>query len=185
MSRDFLGERRVALEGAFFDQQSHELIRRMRASDPDRPESEKLAEVSGLHDEALLDRLVGLGIKSSTFAALSLVPLVIVAWADGVVTDKGRAAILGAAADAGLRPAGPGHELLSRWLVQPPPPSLMATWTDYVRALSPEARAVLRRQVMDRATKVAEAAGGMLGLLNGLSPLEKATLNRLEAALSS
>lgn len=185
MSKDFLGERRVALEGAFFDQQSNELVRRMRAADPNRPEKDKLAEVSGLHDEVLLSRLVGLGVKDSTFAALSLVPLIIVAWADGVVTDKGRAAILGAAADAGLKPASPGHELLSGWLTQPPPPGLMATWTDYVRALGPEARAVLRRQVMDRATKVAEAAGGMLGLLNGLSPLEKATLARLEAALAS
>lgn len=185
MSRDFLDDRRRALEEAFFAQHNEELIRKLRAADPARPERERLAEASGLRDAALLDRLVALGIGSGTLAALSLVPLVIVAWSDGTLGEKERAAILSAAHDNGLDGTGPGRELLAQWLAKPPPPALLQAWTDYVHALSPETRAVLHRQVMDRATQVAEAAGGLLGLLSGISAVEKATLARLEAAFSA
>jgi hypothetical protein len=182
MSRDFLDERRRALEEAFFARHNDELIRRLHATDRDRPEKEKLAEASGLHDEALLDRLVALGIGSGTLAALSIVPLVVVAWADGVVGEKERAAILSAAADAGLGRDGPGGQLLSRWLGSAPPPELLAAWAAYVHALEPEARAALHPRVMSRARQVAEAAGGLLGLLRGTSEAEARALAKLEAA---
>ncbi|MBP0445689.1 hypothetical protein J8J14_12990 [Roseomonas sp. SSH11] len=185
MSRDFLDERRRALEEAFFARHNEELIRKLRAADPGRPERERLADASGLQDAALLDRLVGLGIRGETLAALTLVPLVVVAWCDGTLGEKERAAILEAAHHAGLDGTGPGRELLAAWLAKAPPPGLLGAWTDYVHALSPEARATLRRQVMDRATQVAEAAGGMLGLLNGISPAERRTLQQLEAAFAT
>lgn len=183
MRGDFLDERRRALEEAFFARHNDELIRRLRAGDPGRTEKERLAEVSGLHDDALLERLVALGIRGATFAALSLVPLVAVAWSDGTLGERQREAILGAARGAGLGPEG--EQLLSGWLSRPPPPELLPAWTDYVHALGPEARAVLRRQVMDRATGVAESANGLVGLFNGISPSERAVLDRLNAALSA
>jgi hypothetical protein len=182
MSKDFLDERRRALEEAFFARHNEELIRKLHASDPNRSEKEKLAEASGLQDEALLDRLVALGFGSRTVAALSLVPLVIVAWSDGVVGDKEKEAILYAARDAGLD--GAGRDLLSRWLISAPPPGLLAAWTDYVHALAPEARIALRHKVMGRARQVAEAAGGFLGLLRGISPQEEKALATLDAALA-
>lgn len=185
MSNDFLDDRRRALEEAFFAKQNADLIRRLHAGDPGRTEKERLAEASGLHDDALLDRLIALGIGSGTVAALSLVPLVVVAWADGSVGEKERQAILTAARDAGLSTSGPGSELLAHWLTQPPPAGLLRAWTDYVHAIGPEARVALRRRVMERAVQVAEAAGGLLGLLSGISPAEKAALARLDAALAA
>ncbi|HEY8611447.1 MAG TPA: hypothetical protein VIL69_09185 [Roseomonas sp.] len=185
MSREFLDERRRALEEAFFARHNDELIRRLHASDPDRSEKEKLADASGLRDEKLLDRLVALGFGSATVAALSLVPLVVVAWADGVVGEKERAAILSAAGEAGLDGTGPGRDLLSRWLAEAPPPALIVAWTDYVHALAPEARATLHHRVMNRARQVAEAAGGLLGLLRGISPVEERALARLDAAFTA
>ncbi|MCR0982045.1 hypothetical protein [Roseomonas populi] len=185
MSRDFLDDRRRALEEAFFAQQSDELIRRLRASDPGKSERDRLAEASGLKDPALLDRLVAQGIGSGTVAALSIVPLVVVAWADGMMGDRERRAVLDAAHAVGLDSGSDGQALLSRWLAQPPPAALLAAWTDYVHALGPEARGALRKRVMDRALQLAEAKGGLLGLLGGISAPEKAALARLEAALAS
>ncbi|WP_338662264.1 hypothetical protein VQH23_18855 [Pararoseomonas sp. SCSIO 73927] len=185
MSRDFLDDRRRALEEAFFAQQSDELIRRLRAADPGRPERDQLAEVSGLRDPALLDRLVSLGIGSGTVAALSIVPLVVVAWADGMMGDRERRAVLDAAHAVGLDAGSDGQALLSRWLSSPPPAELVSAWTDTVHALGTEARGALRHRVMERAVQLAEAKGGLLGLLGGISAPEKAALARLEAALAS
>ncbi|WP_424133934.1 hypothetical protein [Roseomonas chloroacetimidivorans] len=185
MSKDFLDERRRALEEAFFARHNEELIRRLRAADPARPERERLAEASGLRDEALLERLIALGISPHTVAALSIVPLVIVAWADGVMGEKERKAVLDAAHGVGLDAESDGRALLAQWLAKPPPPSLLAAWTDYVHALAPEARVALRRRVMDRAVQLAEIKGGFLGLLTGISPPERAALEKLDAALAA
>ena len=46
---------------------------------------QQLQHVSDIRDEALLDRLLGLGITAESLAALGMVPLVWVAWADGEV----------------------------------------------------------------------------------------------------
>ena len=49
---------------------------------------QQLKHVSDIRDEALLDRLLGLGITAECLAALGLVPLVWVAWADGEVAAE-------------------------------------------------------------------------------------------------
>jgi len=79
-------------------------------------ESWKLAEASGLTDIDLVDRLVGLGIRASTLAALTLVPLIEVAWADDRMEAKERDAILAAAAATG-RAVAPDQDAASA----PPP----------------------------------------------------------------
>ena len=49
---------------------------------------QQLKHVSDIRDEALLDRLLGLGITAESLAALGMVPLVWVAWADGEVAAE-------------------------------------------------------------------------------------------------
>ena len=49
---------------------------------------QQLKHVSDIRDEALLDRLLGLGITAESLAALGMVPLVWVAWADGEVAGE-------------------------------------------------------------------------------------------------
>ena len=49
---------------------------------------QQLQHVSDIRDEALLDRLLGLGITAESLAALGMVPLVWVAWADGEVAAE-------------------------------------------------------------------------------------------------
>ena len=52
-------------------------------------------------DDAVLEKLANFGMDASTLAALSLAPLVLVAWADGEVDAKERDAVLAAAAEVG------------------------------------------------------------------------------------
>ena len=181
MSNDFLDDRRKALEEAFFAKQNAELLRRLR-----EPEGQKdLATAVGIQDKAALDRLAGHGIQGNALAAVSLAPLVLVAWADGSLEEPERQAVLSAAAEAGIPAGGPAHALLTQWLAQHPPQDLLASWTDYVRALAPEARAALRKDVLGRARRVAEAAGGFLGLTSKVSAAEEAMLKRLEGAFAA
>lgn len=187
MNKDFLDDRRNALEEAFFAKHNEALLQRLREGDATVSRRQAIAAASGITDDAVLDKLMSLGIGSETVAALSVVPLVVVAWADGSIDERERTAILSGAAEAGIDEGNPSYELLGQWLRQPPPPGLLAAWTAYVgaaaNALDPSARQMLRDDLLSRARRVAEAAGGVLGVGRKVSPAENAALKQLEAAL--
>jgi hypothetical protein len=75
VSSDFLGERRAGLENAFFAEQDAALHRRMAEKESTKANKAALAEVSGVRDEAVLDKLLALNITSETLAAVSLLRL--------------------------------------------------------------------------------------------------------------
>jgi hypothetical protein len=112
--------------------------------------------------------------------------LVEVAWADGKMDAKEKAAILQGAEAEGVAPGSEAFALLEDWLENRPPPRLLAAWRDYIGALCdamlPEDRKELKREVLARAHAVAEAAGGFLGLGDKVSPEEKQVYGILETA---
>lgn len=187
MSGDFMEDRRRALEEAFFAQHNEVLLRRMREADTTASRRQAIAAASGIADEAVLDRLLGLNMSSETAAALAMVPLVMVAWADGDIDERERVAILGGAVDAGLDEQSASYELLGQWLREPPSPELLAAWKIYVAAvagaLDDAGRRALKGELLGRARTVAEAAGGFLGVGRRVSPAEDAVLKQLEAAV--
>lgn len=181
-----LEDRKKALEEQFFARQERELRERVRAEAAAKERRQALAEASGIHDPAVLDRLAALDLDGGTLAALGLVPLVEVAWADGSLHDRERAAVLRSAEDAGVEPGSAAHDLLESWLTHRPGRDLLETWKGYAGALAESLdeteRQALRRDLLSRARKVAEAAGGLLGL-GKISDAEEAKLQELEAAL--
>lgn len=186
MSDRFLDDRRTGLEEAFFARQNEELRRRLVEADSKTDQRQALAAASHIQDPAVLDRLLALGLGAETLSALTLVPLVLVAWADGDLSDLERDAVMEAAAQEGIHPNAPGHAMLAGWLRTKPGPELVATWKDYVRGLATpldlEARRELERHVMDKARQVADAAGGFLGLTSRISAAEREMLSDLSAA---
>jgi hypothetical protein len=188
MSKDALGDRGKALEESFFAKQNEALRRRLRETEATKVKKEALSAASGITDNAVLDKLVALDIGSEALAALSLVPLVAVAWADGSIDDKERSGVLSRAIELGLSEQGVSYRLLEGWLVQRPTPQLLARWKDYIGALSPtltqEARHTLKSQLLSRAAAIAGATGGLLGMGQKVSKAERAVLEELERALS-
>ncbi|MBU8543252.1 MULTISPECIES: hypothetical protein [Roseomonadaceae] len=184
MSQEFLDDRRRALEEAFFAQEAAAWRERHRAATAAQSERERLAAASGISEPALLDRLVSAGVKAETLAALSLVPLVLVAWADGTLDEAERKALLEAAAESGVTAGSAAHESFTQWLAAPPPPGLLETWTAYIQAsapgMDPQSRELLKATLIGRARRVAEAAGGFLGLGARISPAEAKMLEQLE-----
>ena len=102
MSHESLDDRRRALEEAFFAKQDAVLRKKLAEPAELRAKKDAYSAVSGITDEAVLDALAKLDVTPETLAALSLVPLVAVAWADGSIDAKERAAVLRAAGDTGL-----------------------------------------------------------------------------------
>ena len=188
MAGEFLDDRRRALEDSFFAKQNQAQLRQIRERQAAGERRQVLRETSGLHDEALLERLETLGIEAETLAALSVVPLVAVAWAAGVLDESEREAVLRGAEESGLASGDAAWELLRDWLREPPSPDQLATWRDYTRALCAELdgkqRAVLREELIGRARAVADAAGGFLGLGNRISKEEAALIRELESAFA-
>ena len=172
------------LEDEFFARKQAELIQKMRAERAREENRAHLAHVTGIEDRQLLDALVDPGLHAESLAALSLVPMVEVAWADGTVDAEERAALLKVAAEHGLTEVG--HELLASWLDQRPAASLLVAWEAFARqvsgALDADGRARLAHEILSHARFIAEAAGGFLGI-GKVSKEEKAVLARLEAAL--
>ena len=184
----FLGARERALEEAFFSKQNAELAEKLRAEHEREEAREGLAKISGLADDGLLDKLAGLAIGADTWAAVSLIHLVEVAWANGSVEKNERRAILAAAEANGVTSGTPSFALLEGWLDRRPDGRLLEAWGEYVvelcGSLSDREKNAFRDEVMGRARAVAEAAGGLLGLGNKVSPEEKVVLSELEKAFA-
>jgi hypothetical protein len=185
VTRDLMDERRSALEDEFFHKEDQQKLAAMKDKLAAQATKDELRKVSGMTDDDVLDKLVGLGLSGKTVAALSLVPLIYVAWADGTIQDNERDAILHGAQGKGLEAGSAGHELLSSWLAKQPGDSLFEAWEGYIGSLiaqlNDEQTRLLKKQVVNFASLVAGSAGGFLGV-GKVSGAETKALARIEAA---
>jgi hypothetical protein len=184
---DILHKRGTALEEAFYQKKDADLLQKLREKNFDQITKADIRTATGIQDDELLDRLVHMKINVQTLAALSVIPLVEVAWCDGELDDRERKAILQAAGDAGIPPDGPGYKLLQTWLAAKPPATMLSAWKDYIEAmattLKPEDYDRVRDNLLARAKHVAGAAGGILGL-GKISATEQKKLDELASAFT-
>lgn len=188
MDDDVLHRRGQALEEAFFAKRDRELIASMWERVVRDDLQAAMRETVGPVDDATLDYLVKHGIGPKTLAALKLVPLVVVCWANGVVEPEERELVMQSAAKHGLQPGMPGHDLLRTWLEHRPEPELFESWKGYVHAISakadPATKDALKQEILATSRDVAEAAGKIFGYFLGTSAEEKAVLDEIERAFS-
>ena len=176
-----------SLEEAFFAEENARLLVQLRKKSAQEERRAALREVVQIQDEAYLDHLMELGVGPETILALSLVPLMAVAWADGKLDERERLAVLKAAEKKGVAPDSPGRQLLENWLTRAPAPELFEAWKRYIGSIwgtfTEQQRHEMRVNLMDWMTGVAEAAGGFLGLTSKISASERAVLDEVEALL--
>ena len=184
---DQLEERGRALENQFFDKENKEKLTVMKNKLDGQKSRDELRKASGMSDDDVLDKLVTLGLKANTIAALSLVPLIAVAWADGTIQDNERTAILQGAHGKGLEQGTDGYDLLQTWLAKQPSDDLFVAWEAYIKALASqlndEQNRLLKNQIVGFAKMVASAAGGILGI-GKVSGTEEKVLHRIESAFA-
>jgi hypothetical protein len=179
------GDRGRALEDAFFAQKDRQLLEALRSQlEGCESAGDKLQTVSGISDTSVLDQLVSHGIQPETLAAVVLIPLVEVAWADYVMDDREKTAILEGAKSFGMKEEDATYKLLSSWIDNKPGAALMDSWRQFVAELKPMVSATAIEKIagstIRRAREVALAAGGILGLGNKISKAEQAVLDEVE-----
>ncbi len=179
-------DREKSLEEQFFARQSEELKRKLRETKQHEKMREELQRIAVVTDEQTIERMVELGIGADTWAAISLVPLVEVAWANGNVDAKERTAVMSAAEANGVVPGSPSHQILGKWLDHRPDARLLKAWGEYIvdlcAALTPEERHGLQHELLQRARTIAEQTGGFLGLGRKVSAEEQLILDELAKA---
>lgn len=175
------------LEESFFSGVDQKLMEKLRKQVATEHEAAAIQRLTGLSDVKVCQAIAALNISVESLAALRLVPLVAVAWADDRVEDNERFQVIHAAEKAGLVRGEASFELLESWLGQRPPQELFETWIEYAKALclllDGESRENLQRTIVAQVRSVAEANGGLLRF-GSISPTEKKVMERVEAALA-
>ena len=183
---DELNKRAHALEEAFFNKQNQELMDKLRAREVAAQKKSDLTAVTGIEDGNVLDELVGLGLDAKTLVALTIAPLVLMAWRDGKIGTHERAAVLRAAEERGFTQGTLIFQMVEGWLDARPEPTLKHAWMGYVKSLKAKMPAdaydALKRDIIERSKRVAHLTGGVLGVL-ATSRAEKHLLAEIEAAL--
>ena len=186
MDQDTLNPNARNLEEEFFAKENRRLLERLREKQEREARRTALREVMPNADDAFIDHMLELGIGPETALAVVLLPLAMVAWADGKVAEQERVAILRAAEERGVRAGTPAGEVLESWLVHKPGPGLVDAWKSYVASirsdLSDEERQQVHTRMLELAREVAEAAGGFLGLTSRISAAERTVLDEIEQA---
>jgi hypothetical protein len=182
-----LQKRGKEMEESFFQRENQRLLQKLREEAEIERRREALRENLQIDDESLLDRLIELDLTVETVMAFTVIPLVVVAWADGVISRKERDAIMKAAAERGITEGSTNHQMLVDWLEHKPEPALYETWKHYAHELTvgvdPVVAIAIKEAVIKRTTAVAEAAGGFLGM-NAISDQEQAVLDDIEASFA-
>ena len=146
-----------------------------------------MAAALGSNDSALIAQLRTYGVTAATLTAVSLAPLVLVAWADRSLEDKERDAVMKEARSNGVNEGSAGYNLLQGWLREKPDLSLLTAWSAYARAITDSLEGAQRQEfrdsILNRARAVANAAGGFAGI-GKVNDREKDVLNQIEAALA-
>ncbi|MCA9216335.1 MAG: hypothetical protein KDB27_24875 [Planctomycetales bacterium] len=187
MSSDALRERGRNLEEAFFAQKNKELLHAFHEKLEADEKRAAITAATGICDEKTLDELLAIGVDAQSLAAVTIIPLIRVAWADRNIGPKERDAIMAAAKDACISEGDAAYDLLKNWLDDRPHDNLFNAWVDYVSVLKETVDAsifsALASQVTKNSTAVAKAAGGLLGI-GAISAVEQKVLDEIAQALS-
>ena len=172
---------------SMFVAKNEELMEKLREQIKHDEQLEELSKAIGIEDKALVQSLMDLGITAHSMAALTMYPMVCVAYADGVLNLEERDLIMKMASEWNMKPGDPGFEVLNHWLTDGPTEGGFEVWKKYIQAvttqMTPQQIADLKISIMNRSNAVATAVGDVLGRFgNRTNKAEEARLAEIEAA---
>lgn len=185
MPKDAFKRRSTALEDEFFRRVDDELAEKLREKWKHERDIKELQQESRIHDAAVLEELLYVGVKPGTLHAVTLIPAIHVAWANGFVETKERAAVLHAAETVGIVETSTTGKLLVSWLEHKPTSELFQVWQDYIQALKAVVNITSYRHLHENAVRmasdIASAAGGVLGV-HATSVAEQRAIKQIDEA---
>jgi hypothetical protein len=174
------------LADAFFLKRDKQLIEDLRRIEKLKETKKILSQVSGITNDEVLQKLIDLDIRPEIVATLALIPLIEVAWADGKIDEKEKAAVLEAAKESFISKNSPDFDLLKQWMEHKPDKKLLDAWKHYIKGICHELtqhqKGALKKDLIGHARQVAQSAGGILGFGNKISKAEQEMLTKLESA---
>lgn len=188
MKTKTFNERGKTLEDIFFQSVDKKLLTELKDELSGRETKSGIRKACGIRNDDVLGELAELGVKGETILAVSLIPLVAVAWADGNVSDEERARILEAEKAQHIEPETATAKLLNHWLDNNPGPEMLEAWKHFVYELrgllTPAHGTLFDAEIMKRAESVAKASGGYF-TYGAVSPSEKKVLNEVTETLNA
>jgi hypothetical protein len=174
------------IEDAFFAQEDEKLIKELQSLQKMNSTKKELSAVSGIKNDAILEKLVSLDIRPETLASFTIIPLIEIAWADGSIDAQEQKSILSIIDNNGFFKKGNiNYKLVEQWLKHKPKPELVEAWDIYIRGLCrhlpPEGKEILQKEILTNARIVAKSSGGFMGI-NNVSDAEEKVIKKLEAA---
>ncbi len=177
----------LSLENIFFIEQDQELMKKLRELKMLQESKEALRLASGIKDDHLLERLVQLKTTPQSLAALMVIPLIEIAWADGEIDQNEKEKILEALQKHGIKKSTLEYDLVELWLSHKPDEKLFIAWEEMVKEISQNMSkgdlAVFHSSLMDDTQTVAKASGGFLGI-GKISSEERGVIDRLNKAFN-
>jgi hypothetical protein len=173
------------LENAFFNKKENELVELINNRNSRVDVTKRLSEISGIENPSVLNIALELGITEKTFSALSLIPLLKVAWADHEIDVRELKSLFKAVREINLEEESLSYKLFESWLEKEINPNLFVIWESYIgelkQKLSQKKFDLLRKEILRRCKYVARASGGFLGI-RAISKGEDNVIRRIENA---
>ncbi|WP_105355578.1 MULTISPECIES: hypothetical protein [Pirellulaceae] len=171
---------------SMFVAENEELLAKLREQIKYDEQVEELSKAIGIEDKSLIQSLMDLGITPHSMAALTMYPMVCVAYADGVLNLEERDLIMKMANEWNMKPGDAGFEVLNHWLVEGPTEDGFAVWKKYIQTvmtqMTPQQIADLKLSIMNRSHAVATVVGDVLGRFgNRTNKAEDARLAEIES----
>ena len=192
MPRERMSDGAIASEGGNFRRSEEAQLDQLRSERERAANRRRLAEATGVTDQRLLARVEALGLTAETVVLIDLLPAIEVAWAERVLTQRERDAVVSIAAELGVAGGEPAFRQLLGYLTTPPDEEFFAEARDVLAALvetMPSMEGQMRRMdAIDFCSEVARASGGLLarfGLRDTVSSDERDAIRRVSARLCS
>ena len=192
MQDRIFGDREKAMEDAYFRDENAKLLEKLRHKANLDEIAVELGHKLQIDNPDLLQKVRELGITVETAPAFFIAPLVQVAWAEGKVSKAEHATVLRLARRRGVDPASASYRQIEDWLKTRPSDALFDTSVEVLKVayavLPLKEREDRIREVVQACHEVAEASGGLgrlLGLGDGVSGIEEATLDDITRTLRS
>ena len=135
--------------------------------------------------DELAQEALELGFDSTTARVLPLIPLIEVAWADGTVTSAENRTVLELAEKYGIEAGSPSHNFLKMLLFEEPSDVFFERVNRVIAHLvseNPEHWSDM--SVIELSKQVAQASGGLFGLLESVSEEEREVIEELAELFS-
>ena len=162
---DWMTDRSRTQEAEYLRRNEQELLKQGRHRLAREVKLRQLGEATGISDPATLAELVALGYTAGTVQLPYLLPLVMVAWADGTVSSAERDVILEAATARRVGRESLAFDLLADYLTHRPSETLvdrnLRVWRTWMQALPEPRRIDTLRDLTSRCKKVASMSRGI------------------------